>query len=567
MPITSAPARAAVRTVQLRRRHRRLLFIGLLLFLTVSTAAVFLTSASQHPVHAAPTRYGTDPARMQAAVQAAVWPQKNGIWCGIADIAAIADYRDPANPIDQNAVVNYLNSAPAQSAWGTPDHNWNIAWGPGFLADISRDGGTDPRSMAAGLTTLAHGSYHQLVDYHSASNATAHLISDLVRTQEPITVFVNAGSHSVLVSAVFAYGDPTNLNNVTSLEVYDSGAGTGVGVQPNQVSLVPLSGWLWWWAYYGATYHENIYDGRHALDPDPSVGPYTYDPSQGRNVHLWVGHYVYIHPDSASEAAHGVSPDWAFNQDGALIRGLHGEVPPDYSGPSTAMYIPPLPPPPPPPTPTPTNTPIPTHTPHPRLDPTEPGDEPTPVVSPAPTPTAGSLFGFSLRTICLGSSCAGADTISAVMLGGASSLSATVLLLVGVLMARRRRRKATRDRAIDAGREASEDTATAGATPRGVATQSVDDTAAVEELPAETGPLARLAEASERLAQLAEGTETAETPGIVPADPATPPTASLPDTESAALDSTAQVGDIAPAPSATAAAPYDVVSEPDPHRP
>jgi hypothetical protein len=565
-PVSSRPrAHTTWHTMRRWRRTQRRAAFGGLLLLLVLGLAVFLASAATHLVHASPTRYGTDAARMQAAVQAAGWPQKDGIWCGIADIAAIVDYRTPSFPIDQFVVVTHLNSPALQSAWGTPDHNWNIAWGPGFLADISRDGGTDPRSMAAGLTALAGGGYHQLVDYHSAYTATAHLVADLVRTREPITVFVNAGSHSVLVSAVFAYGDPTNLNNVASLEVYDSGAGLGVGVQHYQVEQVSLNGWIWWWAYLGATYRDNVLDGRHALDPDPSVGPYTFDPSQGRNVHLWISHYVYIHPDSTADASYIVSPDWAFNQDGALIRGLHDEAPSGYTGPSVAMSIPAPPPPPPTATPTPTNTPVPTATPHipPRIR-QDPPDGPTavasqlPTVAPTvartsiPTPTPGSIFGFSLRPICFNSACAGADTVSALMLGGASSLSATALLLVGALLVRQRRRMSTRARvahpdgetlasaALQAqpASEASESTATpppkdvsaADGALQAVATSEAHEaTSTADEVSPESGAPADLTVASERLVQLAEPAEaTGDAVGAHP-DGETLSTASSPD--------------------------------------
>jgi len=583
-----------------RRSHRRAALSGLLLFLLALGLAIFLTSAVTHPAHASPTRYGTDAARMQAAVQAAGWPQKDGIWCGIADVAAIVDYRTPSFPIDQNVVVTHLNSPALQSAWGTPDHNWNIAWGPGFLANISRDGGTDPRSMAAGLTALAGGGYHQLVDYHSAYNATAHLVSDLVRTREPITVFVNAGSHSVLVSAVFAYGDPTNLDNVASLEVYDSGAGLGVGVQHYQVEQVPLNGWIWWWAYLGATYRDNVLDGRHALDPDPSVGPYTFDPSQGLNVHLWIGHYVYIHPDSTADTSYVVSPDWAFNQDGALIRGLHDEAPSGYTGPSVAMSIPA---PPPPPTPTPTATPTPTNTPVPTATPNipprirqDPPDGPTavasqlPTVAPTvartsiPTPTPGSIFGFSLRPICFNSACAGADTVSALMLGGASSLSATALLLVGALLVRQRRRRATLARVAHPDGETlasaalqaqpastasestatppTEDVSTSDDTLAAAATSPAQDAAsAADEVSPESRQLARPAEPTEATGDSADALGA-------PADAETPQaTADAPAAEANEAHSAASAvpgdatlaSDIVPVP-----APSDAVGKPSP---
>jgi hypothetical protein len=507
--------------VRPRQRRRRVALAGLLLLLPLLAISVFLASALTHPAHAQPNQAGADDTRMQAAVTAAQWPQQNGIWCGVADIAAIASYQ--GTPTTQNSVANFLNSDGGRSEWGTPSHDGRVAWGPGFPADISRDGGTDPRSMAAGLTELSNGSYHQLVDYHSAYNATAHLVADLVRTQEPITVFVNAASHSVLVSAVQYYGsDPTNLNNVTRLEVWDSGVGLpGTGIQANQRQWVSLNEWLYGYVYYGATYHAN-YVGGLALDPDPSVGPYTYDPSQGRNTHLWIGHYVYIHPDAPGEAARGVNPDWAVNQDGALIRGLNGELPNGYAGPSVPMYIPP--PPPPPPTPTPTATPRPTFTPHPPRA-TDPEVDVTPANTAVPTP--GSSYGFSLQSVCLGSPCSGAEALSTIALGGASSLGATLLVVVGVITVRRRKRRsavatgqsqpssdavaetgeapgASAEGALDSGAASATLAAGEVAHGTGVAEQAMD--AAVHEsvAGADAGPLARLASTSQRLERLAQ---------------------------------------------------------------
>lgn len=538
MRITAAPVRSPVRTRPLRPRlrQRRAALLGVLLLLPLVGASFLLVSALTHPAHAQPNQAGADDARMQAAVLSAQWPQRNGVWCGVSDIAAIANYEGTATT--QDAVVAYLNSAPAVSAWGTPGHNYNVAYGPGFAADISRDMGTDPRSMAAGLAGMAGGGYHQWVDYHSAYNATAHLIADLVRTQQPITAFVNAASHSVLVSAVRYYGsDPTNLNNVTELEIWDSGSGTGAGVQPYQDEWVSLNTWLTHFSYYGSPYHANIYDGRHALDPDPSVGPYTYDPSQGRSAHLWIGHYVYIHPDSAGEPARGVSPDWAFNQDGALIRGLNGELPAGYGGPSVPLYIPP--PPAPRPQPTATATPLPTKTP-PGPRPTEPELVFTPGVSSSPTPTSGSLFGFSLQSVCLGGACGSPEAVSAITLGGASSLGATLLVLVGVVTVRRRKRKrravtaaATKatqpPSAATTGAAEASHVATAEASGEAESapadTPGLPDATAQEEPDApavstETGPLARLARTSERLERLA-----AETPAAVAAASGAAPSA------------------------------------------
>ncbi len=184
------------------------------------------------------------------------------------------------------------------------------------------------------------------------------------------------------------------------------------------------------------------------LDPDPAVGPYTYDPGSGRNQHLWIGHFVYIRPDASGEATNGVSPDWAFNQNVALIRGYNGEIPAGYAGPSVALYTPP-PPPPPTPTPKPTATP----TPAPTWTPPRSGDRSdtalgerdrhavsTPTVVAQQTPAASSPLSFSLQQVCIGSNCTPGAPWA---LGGGFLLAAALLVLAAVFLMRVRRRQAT----------------------------------------------------------------------------------------------------------------------------
>src|SRR5262249_23212213 len=68
------------------------------------------------------------------------------------------------------------------------------------------------------------------------------------------------------------------------------------------------------------------------FDPDPVVGPYTFT-----STHLWIGHYVYIRPDAASDPTTGVSVDWPVTRFGALIPGFGGETPSGYAGPTVAI--------------------------------------------------------------------------------------------------------------------------------------------------------------------------------------------------------------------------------------
>ncbi len=289
--------------------------------------------------HARPLvqRYGADPAQVRAAVDAAGWPQAGRTWCGLAAMTAAIDFASPT-PYSQQSVAHFLESDAARSAWGMPAPNSAIAYGPGFSSDISRDVGTDPRAMAYGESALTGQSYHQVVDRGDAQDATAHLIADVVRSRQPIDVIVFNGGHSVLVSAVLATADPiAHPESVTALEVWDPGYGIPQGnIQLAQMVDVPLSDW-YSNDYYWASPYEANYHGAVAEDPDPAVGPYTYDPSRGLNGHLWDTHYVYIRPDAPTDNANNVSADWAFNQNDALIRGAHGERPPGYAGPLVSM--------------------------------------------------------------------------------------------------------------------------------------------------------------------------------------------------------------------------------------
>jgi hypothetical protein len=266
----------------------------------------------------APTVYGADDARMLAAVHTAGWPQQVQNWCGVATVAAIADYR--GGGVSQGGVAGYLNSSAAVSPWGTPSF---IYPGPGFRADIARDAGTDPRSLAAGLAALAGGRYHALADPWGAWDATYHLAADIEYSGQPVSVIVDHGLHSVVVSKVFANGDPaTDPGSIYALEVWDPGFGSAFDaqIQGAQRVQVPLGDWLYDDVYWGAPYYQN-----GVADPDPAVGPYTYNPNQGEYNQTWIGNWVYIQPWGPT-----VSVDWTVNALDTVVPGQHGELPPGY---------------------------------------------------------------------------------------------------------------------------------------------------------------------------------------------------------------------------------------------
>src|SRR6185437_7901809 len=104
--------------------------------------------------------------------------------------------------------------------------------------------------------------------------------------RQPISVFVDHGQHSVIVSGVEATDDPIkNPGSITAIHVWDPGGGVNhVGIQPHLEEVVPISAWLsgvisWSGSdYFKYPYAANVYQGK-ALDPDPAVGPYAYVPS------------------------------------------------------------------------------------------------------------------------------------------------------------------------------------------------------------------------------------------------------------------------------------------------
>jgi hypothetical protein len=373
--------------------------------------------------HATPNRaattVGVSDSAMQAAVKAAAWPQQGNNWCAIATIAAIADYK--GYTVSQSAITNYLNSDEAVSQWGTP--SWN-GHGPGVRADIARDSGTDPRAITLGMRHFAGQWYSQMVDLYGAWDATGQLAADLRNFKQPLSVIVDHGQHSIVVSKITANGDPSwNPGAITSLTLWDPGYGTRSGLLWAQKVTVSLGQWLGMGSLWGSVYNDY-------LDPDPAVGPYTYDPAIGNYKHLWTGHFVYIRPGGIA----GVSADWAVNQSWVVIPGEHGELPPGYHLPPTPTPLP---------TATPTNAPT-------RVAKLAPTTVPTPIPTatatpqPEPTATATPAPGLSLsaQSLCVGTACL--ETSFApwwAILGLAVPLTVAVLLLLFLGVHRRGKRR------------------------------------------------------------------------------------------------------------------------------
>ncbi|HEX9037471.1 MAG TPA: hypothetical protein VF808_10825 [Ktedonobacterales bacterium] len=357
-----------------------------------ATATIGPTSTATPP----PNPYNLD---ISAAIAAASWPQQYSNWCGVATVAAIADYVNPGSGVTQQGVLNALNDPTNASAWGYPTPG---GWGPYVPTDIARDFGTDPRSLAEGLTLATGAQYHVVVDTHGAWDTTIHIVHDILTSRQPVSVVVDHGQHSVIVSGVDATSDPlTNPGSITAIHIWDPGGGINwVGIQPHMEETVPINLWLsgiisWSGSdYFKYPYAENTYQNK-PLDPDPAVGPYAYQYKYGN--HMWVGGYVYLSPLPGGATA-SLNADWEITPGGALYVGYataqFPAVPAGYSGPTVPMPNSPPPPPPPvrpprpapklPPPPRPTPTPRPTATLRPRAEPPSylPSD-PAPVSAPA----------------------------------------------------------------------------------------------------------------------------------------------------------------------------------------
>ncbi len=324
-----------------RPTQRRMLVLGVAFLLVVAVIVGVVVEAPRATFAStqASAWYGAQYSNVLSAVNAAQWPQQESNWCGIATVAAIIKFQHPQSADTQAKVSAFLDTSAAVSEWGEPPHSSGY-YGPGYTADISGDFGTDPRALAEGIASQTTQSYHQYIDEINSSDATLRLVRDVVRSQQPISVFVDHGQHSVLVSEVLATANPiTNLSNVVELQVWDPGYGfPGTQIQNAQKVDVSLNTWLTNSNYWGLPYQGNVNGGR-PYDPNPAIGPYANNPSAGENLSLWINHYVYIRPDAAGAPSATVNADWAFDQNDALIKGQQGQIPTGYTGPTSLTPI------------------------------------------------------------------------------------------------------------------------------------------------------------------------------------------------------------------------------------
>ncbi|MFI5273259.1 MAG: hypothetical protein ACHQ4H_09550 [Ktedonobacterales bacterium] len=319
--------------------ERRLVaFILIFSILTLSVVAVRGMApqgfAQVPTAYASDTYYGAN--SNWVATAASEWPQKEGNWCGPANIEVVANYTfqmlggqndTPFLSGGQQRIVNDLNSPAGVSEWGTP--SWN-GIGPGFKADIARDGGLDPRGMAwgiyyesfAGLSlrfppgpqppsyAVADYAYHDVIYHNDVTHAVGGLARTLERFHQPISVTIAHGLHFDVVSGVYASDDPINSYpaRVDAVTAWDPAVGTSSGGYQSAREVT--------WTGYTFNTNSNMwgttYQSNNGYDPDPLVGIYV--PNSTYKSH-WIGNRTDFEPDMLF----GVGVDFALDENGNVM--------------------------------------------------------------------------------------------------------------------------------------------------------------------------------------------------------------------------------------------------------
>ncbi len=277
--------------------------------------------------------FGTSEKRMSAAVQN-IWPQQTGPYCAIATAMAVVNYVDEEDGLamrftsrSQQYSIAADNRKAGASQWGyaTPVNEY------AGVTNIAPDRGVDPRSAAyiqqhyAPAGTVFH-NYIYRWQFHSstepafptqAQQATISLFRAWKTYSEPMSVIINGGEHSVIVTGGWArvslyqsdplsvigliIRDPMFAGSVSRFEVsedewVDQGANWGAGY------------YTLWSRYYGQRADGSI----NTDDPEPTVGIYT--PTASQPVH-WYHGFSWIQRDN--HTTDGLSsPDWAFTDMG-----------------------------------------------------------------------------------------------------------------------------------------------------------------------------------------------------------------------------------------------------------
>lgn len=271
-----------------------------------------------------------------------VWPQSTSNACGVENAIALVNYDNlymgqslAFNSSSSQTQVESANQSQGASQWGYATGNY--LWPDGIyraenqwagITNISPDYGTDPRSIAYMAwnyslnNTFFHNYIYQWEYSHSPNNqpsfaqqvqeATTGIARALEDYTVPVSTEINAGEHSVVVSGVWSANDP-DQNWPAQIQglVFRDPEGNSV-TNRNEINFsqwldgnyTPASGGLY--SLYSVSYGNPD-------DPEPSVGPYTPNPSL--NQAHWDYGFNWIQIDENYTNGQ-YSPDWAYSSPG-----------------------------------------------------------------------------------------------------------------------------------------------------------------------------------------------------------------------------------------------------------
>lgn len=333
--------------------RKRSVALRLAVALLVVSAALWLgmpqqTAQARHrrvihrTSHHTPTYYYGANATMTARAIAKIWPQMSGAYCGISTAMAMVNYEDEVRHLpmrftsrNDQAAIATANQTSGASQWGYATSS-SLSGGStpgtnayGGITNIAPDFGTDPRSIAYVAATYAPqepaSPYHDYIYRWQFANqsapsfttqvqqATTSLARALSTWHEPISVTINAGKHSVLVTGIYTSGSATKTYPATIKSVVFSDPMSAPKVSRFQVSFATWAGGHFatpsgiyglWSAYYSST-----------LDPEPTVGPYVLTADAPEH---WYGGFTWIQLDGNS-GSDVISPDYAYTSTGQLM--------------------------------------------------------------------------------------------------------------------------------------------------------------------------------------------------------------------------------------------------------
>jgi hypothetical protein len=276
--------------------------------------------------------YGADTTKTINAVTPIFPEYTPGCNCGVETAMAITNYADEVqgwslnftHQSDQTTVDTFNDQTTSESQWGyaTPSGGESAC---GKKANISKDYGTDPRAIAWDTWDytppnwyfhdyiyrwdLFHGSppaYSQQV-----LEATSLLAQVLENWTIPLSVAIDGGFHSVLVTGVWSNNDPyfnfpAALTGVVIRDPLYPASSSRYILDYNTWATGVYSGnhYKLWSIYYGDVNTPG--DHGNTSDPEPVVGPYTPDPSNGYPWHWYEG-FTWIQRDGFA-----TNPDFAY---------------------------------------------------------------------------------------------------------------------------------------------------------------------------------------------------------------------------------------------------------------